>query len=311
VNRRRRPDASLLLIGIALVAVIALETLPTGGSRSSAANVFASEGYADGSDTPGAATSRRRVPGTGITAGVLGGRSGAAPDGRGEPTPGAGDPPRIVRDGWAGTAVAAWERRGAPAAMSSVGELDLVLVAPVADPILIGFHEASTATGREMRPLGELIANDNSTRFTPPFEIRDGAQPYLVLASRGRSAGPTTAVDVVARPDAPVVAPITGQVTDIRSYALYGSYPDHRIEIRSTVDPSLRVVMVHLTDVTVAVGDRVIAGTSVVAERATLFPFSSQIDRETEPDRFPHVHVEVQAFDARRPGDGPEKENGS
>jgi hypothetical protein len=311
VNRRRRPDASLLLIGIALVAVLALETLPVGAGPSSAANVPAPEGLVDGSDPPEQVTSRHRVPGTGVTAGVLGGSSGAAPDGRGGPATGAGGARRIVRDGWTGTAVAAWERRGVPVAMSSVGELDLVLVAPVLDPILLGFHEASTATGRDMRPLGELIGNDNSTRFTPPFEVRDGAQPYVVLASRGRSAGPTTAVDVVARPDAPVVAPITGQVTDIRSYVLYGSYPDHRIEIRSTADPSLRVVMVHVTDLTVAVGDRVIAGTSVVAERANLFPFSSQVDRETEPDRFPHVHVEVQAFDARRPGDGPETEDGS
>jgi hypothetical protein len=310
VNRRgRRPDASLLLIGLALVAVIALESQPAGRSTSSAAHV--PEGYVAGSDPPGETTSRRRVPGAGIIAGVLGGRSGAARDGRDEPVTGAGDAPRIVRDGWTGTAVAAWERRGVPVAMSSVGDLDLVLVAPVLDPILLGFHEASTATGRDMRPLGELIGNDNSTRFTPPFEVRDGAQPYVVLASRGRSAGPTTAVDVVARPDAPVVAPITGQVTDVRSYALYGSHPDHRIEIRSTADPSLRVVMVHVTGVTVAVGDRVIAGTSVVAERAILFPFSSQIDRETEPDRFPHVHVEVQAFDARRPGDGPETKDGA
>jgi hypothetical protein len=44
---------------------------------------------------------------------------------------------------------------------------------------------------------------------------------------------------------------------------------------------------------TVAVGDRVEAGVTQVAERATVLPFDSQVDEFTAEPSNPHVHVEV------------------
>lgn len=125
-----------------------------------------------------------------------------------------------------------------------MGELELLV--PGVDPVVVGFHEASTAIGIDLQSLGTLLANDNTTRFRARPEIRDGARPYVAPASRGCSAGSTSAIDVVAHRDAPVVAPITGRVTDVRPYARYGIHPDNRVEIRPSQDPSLRVVMVHV-----------------------------------------------------------------
>jgi hypothetical protein len=82
-------------------------------------------------------------------------------------------------------------------------------------------------------------------------------------------------------------------VTDVRGYLLYGKHADQRIEIAPADAPDQRIVMIHLDGVTVAVGDEVAVGETVVAAGARMFPFGSHIDRYTEPARHPHVHYEI------------------
>lgn len=186
---------------------------------------------------------------------------------------------------------------------------DLPILLPTADPVVVGFHEAATVTAIGVTPVGSLTEDRNTTR-TELAEDVTGGTPYLVLTSRGRSAGPTSAIDVVMRPDEPVLAPVSGTVLDVRSYLLYGAHQDLRIEIVPDGRPDVRLVMIHVDGASVRIGDRVVAGVTPVATAARAFPFSSHIDRETEPDRFPHVHLELQPVDAARPGDEDDPEDG-
>lgn len=188
-----------------------------------------------------------------------------------------------------------------------VDGLDLLL--PADEAIVVGFHEASSAA-HAIEPIGQLLSNENTTRFEPVEDHPDGVG-FHILSSRGRIAPPTSAVDIVLEDGDAVLAPVTGIVADIRAYHLYGEHLDHRVEIHPDAAPHLRVVLVHVDDLRVREGDRVVAGTTVLASTANRFPFSSQIDRETEPDRWPHVHLEVQDIDARRPGDPPEDQDTS
>ena len=294
MRRRRRPGATLLLLGFALAVVVALK----GGPGAMLASLTTGD-VASAEDDAGSRPATRPPPP---------GSEAAGPPADPDPTGPVDLRPdaREARDGSVATGTDQRGRRGVAVPLARVGDVELV--APVLDPVVTGFHEASTNVGIDMHPLGELVTNHNTTRFTPAAIGSDDAQPYLVLASRGRVAGPTSSVDVVARPDDAIIAPVTGRATDVRAYMLYGSYPDNRIEIQPASDPSLRVVMIHVSDVEVEVGDSIVSG-SRVAAHATPFPFSSQIDRETEPDRFPHVHIEVQPFDAARPGDPPVEED--
>lgn len=173
---------------------------------------------------------------------------------------------------------------------------------PALEPVAAGFHEASTSIAIEMLPVGRAAANHNTTRFQPPPTDLVGAD-YLVMASRGRAFPATSALDVALRPGEAVLAPVSGTVSDVRTYWLYGKYEDHRVEIVPDDAPHLRVVLVHVEGVRVADGERVEVGTTVLAEQANRFPFTSQIDRETEPELLGHVHLEVQPVAAPRPGD--------
>ncbi len=178
----------------------------------------------------------------------------------------------------------------------------VLLRLPGTAPIVVGYHEAATAVPLALEPVGVLLDNRNATRVEAPPDDVAGV-PYLIMTSRGRRAPATSAVDIVLADDQPILAPVTGTVSDVRTYWLYGTHLDTRLEIRPDDDPSLRVVLVHVRDALVRLGDTVEAGSTVVAAGPTRFPFSSHIDVDTAPDRWPHVHLEVQPFDAPRAGD--------
>lgn len=177
-----------------------------------------------------------------------------------------------------------------PRAFAAYDGLPLHL--PNDDVVLVGFHEASFDDALEMAPRGEIAMNENTTKFSPPAADPDGVR-YVVLSSRGRVHPATSAVDVVLRDDVPVLSVVSGTVTDVRPYALYGKYADTRIEIRPEDRPDLRVVLIHVDGVRVKPGDTVRAGETLLANTANRFPFSSHIDRYSEPDRWPHVHIEI------------------
>ncbi len=169
---------------------------------------------------------------------------------------------------------------------------ELSLHLPSEDVLLLGYHEASFPDALALTPVGDAIANENRTKFTAPPTDPDGPE-YIVLSSRGRGHPATSAVDLVLRDDTPVLSMVTGTVTDVRPYALYGKYPDTRIEIIPDARPDLRVVVIHVADVGVQAGDHVEAGVTRLAGGPNRFPFASHIDRYFEKDRWPHVHVEV------------------
>lgn len=179
---------------------------------------------------------------------------------------------------------------------------DVVVLLPAEAPVVVGYHEASSPDALELTPVGRLVSNHNTTKFDPPPDDETGSD-YLVLSSRGRPNPATSSVDIVVRDETPVLSPVTGTISDVRSYYLYGEYLDHRVEVTPDEAPHLRVVLVHLDAVGVATGDRVVGGQTPLAASGMRFPFASQIDRETEPERWPHIHLEVKRDDARRPGD--------
>jgi hypothetical protein len=178
----------------------------------------------------------------------------------------------------------------ATAAFAVVDAVTLHLPAPTV--VLVGFHEASSPESLAFDPRGVLQDHQNTTKFDTPED--DPAGPdYVVLSSRGRPFPATSAIDVLMRADEPVRAPTSGTVTEVRGYHLYGTHPDQRIELAPDDAPEQRIVMIHLEDVQVGVGDRVAAGETTLARSARTFPFGSHIDRYTEPDRHPHVHYEI------------------
>lgn len=176
----------------------------------------------------------------------------------------------------------------APTVFAAVDGVSLLLPGDVR---AVGFHESGSASALPLAPIGRLDANDNAARITLPAVRGERDGGYVVLPTRRRPAGPTTAVDLSMSTGEPVASPVTGTVAVAEYYRLYGRTHDGLVEIVPDGRPDLRVRVLHVEDLRVQAGQRVRAGETHLAAGARLLPFPSQIDRHA--GRHPHAHVEV------------------
>ena len=151
----------------------------------------------------------------------------------------------------------------------------LTLVHPAARVERIGFHESNHEGAR-------------------PLEASATAAGAVTLEARERGTGARTAADVVVDPAAEIRAPVTGRVQRAGTYVLYCKYSDDYVVIAPDDRPGWEVKILHIDGVRVRAGDRVTAGRTVLAPRATQLPFESQVDElRTVDPAWPHVHIEV------------------
>lgn len=139
----------------------------------------------------------------------------------------------------------------------------------------VGFHQSNHDGARTLDPLPTAVAP-------------------VTLEGRERDTGGRTAADVVVDPAAAIRSPVTGTVKRSGGYVLYCKYHDDYVVIAPDDRPDWEVKVLHIHGVRVRKGDRVTAGETVIAPRATRLPFASQVDdlRTADP-AWPHVHVEV------------------
>ena len=151
----------------------------------------------------------------------------------------------------------------------------LTLVHPAARVERVGFHESNHEGAR-------------------PLEPATTAASAVTLEARERGTGARTAADVVVDPAAAIRAPVTGRVKRAGTYVLYCKHSDDYVVIAPDDRPGWEVKILHIDGVRVRAGDRVVAGRTVLAPRATQLPFESQVDElRTVDPAWPHVHIEV------------------
>lgn len=126
-----------------------------------------------------------------------------------------------------------------------------------------------------------------------PLEPLPGAVQAMVLESRDRGTAPTSAVDIVAEPGVEVRAPVTGTIKRAGTYVLYCDHRDSYLVIEPDARPGWEVKLLHVQNLQIARGDRVMAGETVVALGPTQLPFESQVDETGPQPAWPHVHLEV------------------
>lgn len=103
-----------------------------------------------------------------------------------------------------------------------------------------------------------------------------------------------SALDCGARPGTPVLAPLTGTVMRVRSYKLYHKYPDYEIQIKPDSWNDVDLIILHVTDPTVAEGDRVVAGVTRVASVRDLASTVSGLQLRTyTTEGGNHTHIQL------------------
>lgn len=180
----------------------------------------------------------------------------------------------------------------------------LHLYLPVSPDALteIGYHQASGTAALNMTSLlpdADMVAAEENQGTGRQDAAGKEAGPTVLAGEvlrmwrSNRSGPPDTAIDVGAPPGTPVYAPVTGEVIGVRAYRLYDKYDDYEIHIQPTGWPEVDVVMIHVENVSVEVGDHVIGGvTSVAGVRLLSDRVTHQISAFTK-DGGDHVHVQL------------------
>ena len=151
----------------------------------------------------------------------------------------------------------------------------LTLTHPSARVERVAFHQSNNDGARQLTALPSAVA---------PITLED----------RERDTGAQGAVDIVVDPSAEIRAPATGKVKRAGTYVLYCKHSDDYVVIEPDDHPGWEVKILHIDGVRVRPGDRVVAGRTVLAPRATQLPFDSQVDEvRTASPAWPHVHIEV------------------
>jgi biotin carboxyl carrier protein len=139
-----------------------------------------------------------------------------------------------------------------------------------------------------------------ATSAPTPLANADGTWTGRIIRlwRQGRSGKPETAVDVGAGAGTAVISPVGGKVVHIRTYKLYGKYDDFEIHISPTTEPNLDVVLIHVSDVVVSVGDTVEAGITRVASVRRLSALTSMQIARYAGDGGNHAHLQVNRMPA-------------
>lgn len=161
--------------------------------------------------------------------------------------------------------------------------------------VTIGYHEAENPRTLSLQPMGYCVGNDNPKKMDMALPILKGKTPFFILNNRGRRTSATSAVDITVKPGSEIASPVSGQITKIKRYFLYGKYEDFHIEIMPEGYPDLRIAMIHLDNLRIKVGDKVKQGDTVLANIRMLAQINSQIDRYTG-NNFGHTHIQVNPF---------------
>jgi murein DD-endopeptidase MepM/ murein hydrolase activator NlpD len=161
--------------------------------------------------------------------------------------------------------------------VARAGGVDVLL--PVAREVTtaVAYHPVDHSNTVPFSPLGDRVSGGDLTQRLADIFAGGGSLKYYLMDGDGddRSSS-TSGLDVGAVPGSSVTSPADGKVVAVKQYRLLGRYQDVEVQIQLAADPSLLLVVTHLTDVTVDIGDVVRAGDSTLG---TLRGFPPELDQ--------------------------------
>lgn len=139
-----------------------------------------------------------------------------------------------------------------------LGDRNLLLPVAAGDATIIAYQAVSDERAIPLTPIGDQANSNALVRFFRSIFSSQPAVRYYVL--EGTEGEPNTSVLVGAPPGSPVTAPVSGVVTGVKEYLLYGKYADVQIDIRPEKSSGISVSMLFISDPVVSIGEVVTAG---------------------------------------------------
>lgn len=143
-------------------------------------------------------------------------------------------------------------------AFTRLGDRPLLLPVAATDATIIAYQPVSDERAIALTPIGDKINTNAFVRFFRGIFSGEASIRYYEL--EGADGQPTTSVLVGAAPGSAIISPITGVVTRVEEYYLFGRYEDVRIDIRPEKMGGVTVSLMFVESPAVSIGDHVTAG---------------------------------------------------
>lgn len=178
--------------------------------------------------------------------------------------------------------------------LATVGGVQLLLPVAAQVTTAIAYHPVDHPNSVPLSPSGDRISGGGIAERVSDVFGEGGEVPYYLLDGNGSdSSSSTSGLDVGAVPGSLVTSPVDGQVTAVKRYALLGRHDDVEVDIQLADDPSLLMVITHLAKPRVQLGDKVVAGDTVLG---VVREFPSDVDQALSTytsDGGDHVRITV------------------
>ena len=171
---------------------------------------------------------------------------------------------------------------------------DVEVLLPVARRVTtaVAYHPVDNGDAVPFEPSGKCVSGGLRERLADVFASGGDVQYYLASES-GAGGSATAGLDVGAVPGSQVVSPVDGKVIGIKKYRVLGRYNDVEIKIQVSQDPSLVLVVTHMDQVDVTIGDTVARGETVLgAVRGFPAELEQTLSRYTS-DNGDHVRLMI------------------
>lgn len=182
--------------------------------------------------------------------------------------------------------------------------LELHLTVAEEDLTELAFHQAAGPNALPMESIlpdadPELADHKRGTNRVIPERDPDATERAVLTGEvirmwrASRTGPPDNAVDIGALAGAAVYAPVDGIVIEVKPYLLYGVHEDIEIHIQPLGWPEIDLVIIHVTDPTVAAGDLVVGGVTRLASVRLLSDRVNHQLADYTPDAGDHIHMQL------------------
>ena len=143
-------------------------------------------------------------------------------------------------------------------AFARLGDRNLLLPVAAGDATIIAYQPVSDERALALSPIGDQANSNALVRFFRGIFSGEPSVRYYLFPGEGGKI--TSSVMVGALAGSAVTSPVSGTVTAVKSYKLYGKYDDVRIDISLEEMSGTTISLLFVSDPVISIGEVVTAG---------------------------------------------------
>jgi len=177
--------------------------------------------------------------------------------------------------------------------IARLDDRNLVLPVAAGNVTIIAFNPLLDERGIPLTPIGTQANGGVVSRLLGAIFPSASSINYYVIKGEGRALDKTGSVDIGAAAGTPIVAPVSGVVTGVTEYLLYGKYQDIQIDIAPDGLGDATLSILFVDEPAVTIGQTIEAGKTQLGKvRAPAGELGARIAELTH-DSGSHIHIEV------------------